>query len=213
MFILISIMPETRPREDQILSLYYLYEFFLPVFVSLIICIPTTLAIKQQDKYQRLSQQIQMHKFDVAIFILTPIFANLLAETFSCSGFNTLICCGLFNGVYTRQNLDHQKDKTVQSAVHYIAYLMRHISYLLIGLVVPFIIYNQHQGFYVGYIGAVLFVNIFLVAAVHGISSFLMPKLMELCQSRRSKVQAGSKANVEKLRTENRVQIMQVFAS
>lgn len=106
LYLLINIMPETKPKEGTNVPLYSLYEFFMPIFIALFICIPTTLVIKQQERYQRLTQQIPMQKFDVAIFIMTPIFANLVAECLHCSGFNTLICCGLFNGLYSRKNLD-----------------------------------------------------------------------------------------------------------
>ena len=46
-FLLINLMPETRPKESTNIPLYVLYEFIMPIFVTLIICIPTTLVIKK----------------------------------------------------------------------------------------------------------------------------------------------------------------------
>ena len=46
-FLLVNIMKETRPREGTNVPLYVLYQFLMPIFVTLIICIPTTLVIKK----------------------------------------------------------------------------------------------------------------------------------------------------------------------
>lgn len=178
-FLLVNMMQETRPREGTNVPLYVLYEFLMPIFVTLIICIPTTLAIKKQERYQRLTSQIPIGKFDVAIFIMTPMLANLVAETFSCSGFNTLLCCGLFNGLYSRRNLEPQKDMSVQQTVRYLAYILRQVSYVIIGIVSPFIILNQNLGLL--HVAMAFFYNLSMVGIVWLLSYFAMPMIAYPC--------------------------------
>ena len=55
-YIMVMLMPETRPDVTTNHFLYGLYEFLMPIFVCLIICIPTTLAMKHEERYQRLAQ-------------------------------------------------------------------------------------------------------------------------------------------------------------
>ena len=80
----------------------------MPFVVSLVINVPVTLAMKRQDKYEKLSKELS-ENFDISLFFMTPLFAFLIAEALDCSGLNTLIFCGLFQGIYTQKNLDTGK--------------------------------------------------------------------------------------------------------
>ena len=111
---------------------------------------------------------------------MTPIFANLVAASLHCSGFNTLLCCGLFNGFYSRRNLDPQKDISVQQTVRYLSYLMRQISYLLIGIITPFLMLDYKIGLFHGCIA--VFYNFSMVLIVWMLSIFVMPILSYSCQ-------------------------------
>jgi hypothetical protein len=77
----------------------------MPSVIALGLAIPTTLLVRQQEKYQNLAEKYS--HFDIAMFMITPTIAYLVAETFLCSGLNTLICLGVFQSIYTKQNLDN----------------------------------------------------------------------------------------------------------
>jgi hypothetical protein len=57
LFILFNMMPETQSESESLQGklIYALYTLLMPILVALGILIPTTLAVKQQDKYQTLS--------------------------------------------------------------------------------------------------------------------------------------------------------------
>jgi len=67
--------------------------------------IPTTMTMKTKKTYEQLGEELQEH-FDIAIFLITPIITFLLAEMLHCSGLIALICCGIFQSLYTLHNLD-----------------------------------------------------------------------------------------------------------
>lgn len=46
-FLLVNMLSETKPREGTNVPLYVIYEFLMPILITLFICIPTTLVIKK----------------------------------------------------------------------------------------------------------------------------------------------------------------------
>ena len=102
LFLIFNLTPYTKTTSDEPKSqiLYGIYQLLMPSLIALGLAIPTTLVVKQQDKYQNLTQKFS--HFDIAMFIITPTLAYLVAETFSCSGLNTLICLGIFQSIYTK---------------------------------------------------------------------------------------------------------------
>jgi NhaP-type Na+/H+ or K+/H+ antiporter len=72
------------------------------------------------------------------MFIITPTISYLVAETLSCSGLNTLICLGIFQSIYTKQNLDPWQNKIVEQAIMFVAYFNRQMGAILIGIILPF---------------------------------------------------------------------------
>ena len=88
-------MPETKTRSDSLVPqiLYGLYQFAVPLGVAIGIVIATTLVVKQQDKYQAITEDFS--HFDIAIFAAVPICSYLVSETLFGSGLQTLIYCGI----------------------------------------------------------------------------------------------------------------------
>ena len=142
---------------------------------------------------------------------MTPILANLVAETLKCSGFNTVLCCGLFNGLYSRRNLSIQQDISVQLTMRYIAYILRQISYILIGLVTPFLIIQHKLGFV--HVIMVIYYNLSMVLIVWLLNTFAMPKLIHPCLSQRQRNQSLNMNNQKKNRMEGFVHIFQAFST
>lgn len=137
-FLLHNVMPDTKIKSDTSSSqvFYGIYQLIMPSVIALSIAIPITLAMKQQEKYQQLTEQFSQHS-DISIFIMTPIFTFLVAEMLGCSGLNTLIACGIFQSVYAKHNLNDQKNSSIDSTVNYLAYLMRQVGSILIGIFFP----------------------------------------------------------------------------
>jgi len=97
LFLLFNMMPDTQSESTTFHGkmLYSIYTLLMPIVVALGILIPTTLASKQlQSKYQTMVEQLD--QFDIALFLMSPIFAYLVAESLYCSGYNTLIIVGIF---------------------------------------------------------------------------------------------------------------------
>lgn len=132
-FMLVNIMPETQATGRGTVTIAYgIYELVMPMIMCLAICLPTTLIIKQQHRYQRLQENFS--HFDISIFAFTPLFAYLVAESFSCSGLNTLICVGLFHNLYTRKNLENQKFRIVAQSINFCSYQLKQIGLLITGV-------------------------------------------------------------------------------
>jgi NhaP-type Na+/H+ or K+/H+ antiporter len=103
-----------------------------------VIFIPTTLVLKQ-GKYQALTGHLSS-QFDISITLMVPIFTYLVCQTFQGSGLQSLISCGLLQGLYALQNLDKSKRDVVTSTIRYVAYLMRQIGGVLVGMLAPFFV-------------------------------------------------------------------------
>lgn len=67
----------------------------------------------------------QLDQFDIALFLMSPTFAYLVAESLYCSGYNTLILVGLFQSIYTLNNLEGWKQKVVMKISIYISHSNR----------------------------------------------------------------------------------------
>ena len=68
---------------------------------------------------------------------------------------------------------------SVQQAVRYLSYILRQVSYLIIGIISPFIILNQKVGLLHVFV-AVLY-NLSMVLIVWLLSYFAMPMLAYPC--------------------------------
>ena len=88
-----------------------LYNFVLPILVSVGLGLFVTLSIKQQDIYQNLSEHFT--NFDTSLVLMSPILGYLLTESLRCRGLVTLVFLGLFMKTYTSENLGRQKLQTV----------------------------------------------------------------------------------------------------
>ena len=87
-FWLANLLPETRTWSHNILIefFYGVYEFFIPIIVSLFFCVLSSIVLKQKGFKDKA----------ILIYIGTPIIAKLFSKALSCSGSSALIITGLF---------------------------------------------------------------------------------------------------------------------
>ena len=85
---LANVLPETRTWNQRVDKeiIYAIYEFWVPILISLLFCVVSTLLIKQRGFKDKA----------IPLYVGTPIIAKLLANALSCSGSSALIVCGLF---------------------------------------------------------------------------------------------------------------------
>jgi type II secretory pathway component PulF len=85
---LTNLLPETRTWSTNIfIEIFYcVYEFFIPIIVSLFFCILSSIILKQKGFKDKA----------IPIYIGTPIISKLFANALSCSGSSALIVTGLF---------------------------------------------------------------------------------------------------------------------
>lgn len=104
-YVLTLLMPDTRTTSSDpgYQLLFGLYQLLTPLFCCLLVFIPTTLVLKE-GKYQTLSGSLSSN-FDISITLMAPIFCYLICETLSSSGCQSLIICGLLQGIYGWKNL------------------------------------------------------------------------------------------------------------
>mgnify|MGYP006893283004 CR=1 FL=1 len=69
---------------------------------------------------------------------MTPIFAYLVCESVNGNGLQALILTGMLQGIYGLENLEASKKSVVTSTVRYVAYLMRQIGCVIVGMMAPF---------------------------------------------------------------------------
>lgn len=137
-YVLTLLMPDTRTTSTNTnyQLLFGLYHLVTPLLCCLVVCIPTTLVLKE-GRYQQLSESITSN-FDLSITLMSPIFCYLICETLSASGCQALICCGLFQGIYGWKNIQERQLLVVESTVRYVSFLMRQIGCVVIGILAPF---------------------------------------------------------------------------
>lgn len=85
------------------------------------------------------------------------------------SGLQSLIFCGLLQSIYGLQNLEAQKRMVVKSTVRYIAFLMRQIGGVLLGILAPFFLRYKSPidlPVLVAFSTSILVVNVVLTALI-----------------------------------------------
>lgn len=90
----------------------------------------------KEGKYQNLSEHIQS-QFDISINLSIPVLVYLICETLKGSGLQALLICGTLQGLYSWKNLGREKRLVVLSTVRYLAYMMRQIGAIVVGILAP----------------------------------------------------------------------------
>ena len=132
---------------------------------------------------------------------MSPIFAYLVAESLYCSGYNTLILVGLFQSIYTLNNLETWKQKVVMKISIYVSHSNRQIGCILMGIITPMYI-QMVEVKQLGIVLLVLFFQICQVFLTHFVQNKILPRLL----------QYGSNSKVLS-RSEKRSLIMQQVGS
>ena len=68
------------------------------------------------------------------MMVITPIVAFLMAESFSISGLQALICCAFTQSMYASPNLASDRSRLVLNVFRALSYTTRSVCDVLIGI-------------------------------------------------------------------------------